>query len=61
MIFWLLNFDNFLLQYDVSSFEWFWNIENEKMEKRRTIYKMPPKVVRESCQNLVVKKSFSRF
>jgi len=33
MIFWPLNFNNFLLQHDVSSFKWFWKIENEKNEK----------------------------
>ena len=37
MIFWLLNFDNFLLQHDMSSSKWSWNIENEKMDKWRTI------------------------
>jgi len=29
-IFWLLNFDNFILEYDVSFSKWFLNIENEK-------------------------------
>ena len=34
MIFYQLSFNNFLLQYEVSSFKWFWNrkIKNEKMK-----------------------------